>query len=155
MTNSLMTRRNAILATGAAVISLAANGAASAGPLPALKAYRNPGCGCCEKWAASLVAAGFQIEMFDDPELDKRRAAAGVPAEIAGCHTAYVGNFIIEGHVPAADIIRFIAEKPEARGLAVVGMPVGSPGMEMDGTKEPFDVLLFTAQGKWQVYASH
>ena len=122
---------------------------------PAIAAYRNPGCGCCEKWAAHLVENGFQVTLQDDPELDTRRAEAGVPAALAGCHTAYMGGTIIEGHVPAEDIIRFLAEKPDARGLAVAGMPMGSPGMETGGAADKYDVMLFKADGSSRVYASH
>ena len=155
MTNALMTRRSALLSAGAAIMALPASGGAWASAFPALKAYRNPGCGCCGKWAASLTAAGFKVEMFDDPELDKRRIAAGVPADIAGCHTAYMGDKIIEGQVPAADIIRFLSEKPAALGLAVAGMPAGSPGMETDGAKDAYEVILFAADGSRSVYARY
>ena len=122
---------------------------------PKIAAYRNPGCGCCEKWAAHLTENGFQVTMQDDPELDKRRAEAGVPAALAGCHTAYMGDAIIEGHVPAGDIIRFLAEKPDARGLAVAGMPLGSPGMETGGAADRYNVFLFKADGSSRIYASH
>lgn len=120
-----------------------------------LTVYRNPGCGCCEKWAANLRASGFQVDLIDDPDLSARRAKAGVPAQLAGCHTGLMGDYVIEGHVPAEDIARFLKEKPRALGLAVGGMPLGSPGMEMNGEKEPYDVMLFTADGKWRVFASH
>jgi hypothetical protein len=128
---------------------------ASAAGYPPVAAYGNPGCGCCGKWAAHLVANGFEVTMQDDPDLGRRRADAGVPADIAGCHTAYMGDIVIEGHVPAEDIIRFLAEKPDARGLAVPGMPVGSPGMETGGAAEKFDVLAFKADGSSRVYARH
>lgn len=118
-------------------------------------AYRNPGCGCCEKWAAQLAARGFTVTMLDDPELDKRRTEAGVPSNLAGCHTAFIGNYIIEGHVPADDIVLFLAEKPDARGLAVAGMPMGSPGMEMDGMQDAYDVMLFRSNGTSSVYSSY
>jgi hypothetical protein len=122
---------------------------------PRIEAYRNPGCGCCEKWAGLLTASGFQVRMQDDPELDKRRAAAGVPAEIAGCHTAYLGDYVIEGHVPAEDIIRLLTGMPDIKGLAVSGMPMGSPGMEVAGPSEAYDVLSFKADGTWGVFSSH
>ena len=128
---------------------------AQAASLPAIKAYRNPGCGCCEKWAELLKAAGFAVTMEDDPNLEARREAAGVPADIAGCHTAFMGDYIIEGHVPVEDIKRLIAERPVARGLAVPGMPAESPGMEVGGDKEPFDVLLFEDDGSRVVFAKY
>ena len=123
--------------------------------LPIITAFRNPGCGCCEKWAENLTKAGFEITMTDDPALDARRAKLGVPADIAGCHTAQVGDYIIEGHVPPEDILRLLAEKPEARGLAVPGMPMGSSGMEIDGPAEAYDVLVFMADGTSTLYARH
>lgn len=158
MLESLTTRRAALKSFGVALalIPLPQTPArAAARATAALTAYRNPGCGCCEKWAALLRAKGFVVDLIDDPDLDARRSSAGVPAPLAGCHTAIMGDYVIEGHVPAEDIERFLAEKPEARGLAVAGMPLGSPGMEMNGEKEPYDVMLFTADGKWKVFASH
>jgi hypothetical protein len=118
-------------------------------------AYRNPGCGCCEKWSGLMKAAGFEISMEDDPDLSARKAKLGVPTQIAGCHTALIGPYVFEGHVPPEDIIIFLAEKPEALGLAVAGMPVGSPGMEMGESKDPYDVLMFKADGTWTSYAKH
>jgi hypothetical protein len=91
----------------------------------------------------------------DDPNLEARRVAAGVPADIAGCHTAFMGDTIIECHAPVEDIKRFLAEKPNARGLAVPGMPAESPGMENGGAKDPFKVLVFKADGTWSVFADH
>lgn len=128
---------------------------AQAASLPAIVAYRNPGCGCCESWAELLKAAGFAVSMEDDPNLEARRKSAGVPADIAGCHTAFMGDYIIEGHVPVEDIKRLITEKPMALGLAVPGMPIGSPGMETDGTVDAFEVLAFKSDGTWTVFAKH
>jgi len=93
--------------------------------------------------------------MEDDPNLAARRNAAGVPANIAGCHTAFMGDFIIEGHVPVEDIKRFLADKQTARGLAVPGMPAESPGMENGGQPEAFKVLAFKADGTWIEFSSH
>jgi hypothetical protein len=104
---------------------------------PEIKVYRDPGCGCCEKWAMGLQADGFIVSMTDDPELDNRRKKAGVPPELAGCHIAFLGDYVIEGHVPSEDIVRLIKEKPQALGLAVAGMPLGSPGMETGGARMP------------------
>lgn len=123
--------------------------------LPIITAFRNPGCGCCEKWAENLTKAGFEISMTDDPALNKRRAKLGVPADLAGCHTAQVGDYIVEGHVPPEDILRLLAEKPEARGLAVPGMPMGSSGMETDGPADAYEVLVFMRDGTSKLYARH
>lgn len=123
--------------------------------LPEIKVYRNPGCMCCEDWASGLKTDGFIVTLTDDPTLDKRRAEAGVPPALAGCHTAFLGDYVIEGHVPSEDILQLLREKPAALGLAVAGMPMGSPGMEAGGTQDPYDVMLFTADGKSRIYASH
>ena len=151
-----LSRRSIFWMSGAAVLSIALPRSAMATvALPPVTAYRNPGCGCCEQWSERMTQAGFAITMSDDPALDDRRSALGVPAELAGCHIALVGDYIIEGHVPPEDILSFLAAKPDARGLAVPGMPMGSPGMEMGGTTDPYDVLIFTADGSSKVYASH
>ncbi len=153
MSRFTINRRN-LLATAISVLAPPSTNAWAA-TYPPIKAYRNPGCGCCEKWAAQLKQAGFDITMEDDPNLEARRTAAGVPADIAGCHTAFMGDFIIEGHVPVEDIKRFLAEKPDARGLSVKGMPAESPGMENGGQPEVFKVLAFKGDGTWIEFASH
>ena len=122
--------------------------------LPALVAYRNPGCGCCENWAKLMEAAGFKTTMLDDPDLAARRTSLGLPESLAGCHLAQIGPYVIEGHVPADDLLRLLRERPAAKGLAVPGMPSGSPGME-GGEVEKYDVLIFQADGSSEVYSSH
>ena len=141
-----------VIATTAAV-SIKSGRAASASQV--VVAYRNPGCGCCEKWAEQMKTSGFDITMHDDADLAARKSKLGVPDQLAGCHTALIGPFIFEGHVPPEDIMRFLAEKPDALGLAVPGMPVGSPGMEMGNSKEPYEVVMFKADGSAESYAKH
>ena len=102
-----------------------------------------------------MKEAGFAITMEDDANLADRKTSLGVPADIAGCHTAIIGQYIFEGHVPPADVIKFLNEKPDALGLAVPGMPAESPGMEMGGEPEKYDVVLFSAGGVSRIYASH
>ncbi len=153
MSRFAFNRRN-LLATAISVLAPPSMSAWAA-TYPPIKAYRNPDCGCCEKWAAQLQKAGFDITMEDDPNLEARRIAAGVPANIAGCHTAFMGDYIIEGHVPVEDIKRFLSEKPDARGLAVPGMPAESPGMENGGQPEAFKVLAFKSDGTWIEFSSH
>lgn len=151
-----ISRRSAMLMCNAVAMSLVWPAAAKAkAELPPVTAYRNPGCGCCEKWAENLTKAGFEATMTDDSALGERHARLGVPTEIAGCHTAQMGDYIIEGHVPPDDILRFLAEKPEARGLAVAGMPIGSTGMETDGPANAYDVMVFMADGTSKLYARH
>ena len=153
MSRFTINRRN-LLATAISVLTPPSMNAWAA-TYPPIKAYRNPGCGCCEKWAAQLKQAGFDITMEDDPNLEARRIAAGVPAAIAGCHTAYMGDDIIEGHVPVDDIKRFLSEKLDAHGLAVPGMPAESPGMENGGQPDRFTVFLFKTDGTKLIYAQH
>ncbi len=120
-----------------------------------ISAYRNPGCGCCEKWVEMLKAAGFEVNMQDDADLAARRVAAGVPDDLAGCHTALLGEYVIEGHVPLAEIEKLLAEKPAIRGIAVPGMPMGSPGMEMGESRDAYDVVAFAADGTRSIFATY
>jgi hypothetical protein len=123
--------------------------------LPEVTAFRNPGCSCCESWAKLMEKSGFKITMSDDPDLAARRKALGVPESIAGCHLALVGRYVIEGHVPIDDVLRLLDEQPDAMGLAVPGMPAGSPGMETDGEAETYSVLIFKGDGASQVFSQH
>ena len=99
--------------------------------------------------------AGFAITLEDDPNLGERKAKLGVPKNLAGCHTALVGDYVIEGHVPPDDIILLLVERPVALGLAVPGMPAESPGMEMGGARQAFDVVLMDKDGATKIYAHH
>ena len=119
--------------------------------------YKSPTCGCCSNWIAHLRSNGFQVEANDvgDAQLRAVGASAGVNEDLASCHTAKVGGYTVEGHVPAADIQRMLKEKPAIAGIAAPGMPMGSPGMEQGGMKQPFDVIAFTKDGKKTVYAKH
>lgn len=118
----------------------------------AVKVRKNPGCGCCDDWARHLTAAGFEVSVVEDPALDAYRDEIGVPRALRSCHTGVVGDYVFEGHVPADLMQRVLAEKPAVRGLAVPGMPLGSPGME-GPTKQPYDVIAFRADGRTTVYA--
>lgn len=129
----------------------------SAAAQPAVRAmtvYKDPSCGCCSKWVDHVKQAGFTVTVLETSDMDGVKTSLGVPAALASCHTARVGAYSIEGHVPADLIVRLLKERPVARGLAVPGMPVGSPGMEMGSQKDPYDVLLFDKAGKTKVYAS-
>ena len=117
--------------------------------------YKDPNCHCCSRWVKHLQEAGFTVEVEAEFNLDSRNQALGIPKPLAACHTALVQGYIIEGHVPVQDIQRLLAEKPKARGLAVPGMPVGSPGMEMGDRVDPYDVVLFDDQGHQQRFAHH
>jgi hypothetical protein len=124
-------------------------------PLIRLTVYKSPTCGCCRQWVthAQSVLSGYDIKTHDLDDLSEIKARLGIPGSLQSCHTAITGPYVFEGHVPADLIKRFLGERPKALGLAVPGMPVGSPGMEMGSRKEPYDVLLFDKAGKTRVYA--
>lgn len=129
--------------------------ARAAETLPRMTVNRDPACGCCGGWVAHVKAAGFPIDKIESADLAPLKTRLGVPAELASCHTAEIGGYVIEGHVPADAIKRLLAERPQAKGLAVGGMPVGSPGMEVAGTPpETYDVVLFSADGQ-RVFARY
>lgn len=122
--------------------------------LPAVTVYKSPTCGCCSAWVDHLRENGFPVETVDVDDLQAVKAEYGIPPGLQSCHTAVVDGYVVEGHVPAADVKRLLAERPEAAGLAVPGMPVGSPGMEQGDTAEPYDVLLVD-DGQSSVFAHH
>jgi len=116
--------------------------------LPVMHIYKTPTCGCCADWVTHVEQAGFPTEVHDLATTMHVRAGYGVPIQFASCHTAVVGDYAIEGHVPADLIVRLLRERPDVRGLAVPGMPMGSPGME-GPYKEPYDVIAFGSQGAY------
>ena len=122
-----------------------------------VRVAKTPQCGCCSGWVEHLRAAGYETEVreVEQAALDALKRELGIAPEHASCHTAVVDGYVVEGHVPAEDIRRLLAERPGARGLAVPGMPVGSPGMEMGGAHEPYDTLLIDMDGRASVFASH
>ncbi len=131
---------------------------ASSVPAPALAAemmvYKSPWCGCCKKWIAHMRANGHSVRVTNMENLDLIKKMASVPDRLQSCHTAMVGGYAVEGHVPAQDIARLLAERPKAKGLAVPGMPAGAPGMEQ-GAPERYDVLMFQRDGSASVYSRY
>ena len=126
--------------------------ATSSASLVPIKVYKDPGCGCCKAWVQHLEENGFKVEVVDMPDLSAVKAKYGVTQELQACHTAIVGDYTVEGHVPADLILKMLKEKPAIAGLAVPGMPMGSPGME-GASKERYDVLTFDRAGHTTVYA--
>jgi len=120
-----------------------------------IEVYRSASCGCCHKWIEHLRAHGFTVEDHTTDELARIKAEAGVPQQLASCHTAKVGGYVIEGHVPADDIKRLLAAKPDITGLSVPGMPAGSPGMEQGAYKQDFSVLGFKRDGNYGLFNVH
>jgi hypothetical protein len=121
---------------------------------PTITVYKDPSCGCCKKWIEHLVKHGYRVDAKDTPNMTEIKRTLGVPDALTACHTAVVNGYLIEGHVPAADIDRLLEQKPRIAGLAVPGMPAGSPGMEGMGTQR-YQVLTFDKSGKTKVFASH
>ena len=121
--------------------------------------WKSPACGCCGEWVAHLRKNGFEVVTNDVKDTTSVRQRLGLPDQFASCHTAQLGSYVIEGHVPAQELRRLLREKPGARGLAVPGMPMGSPGMEMDGpmagSRDAHDVLLVLPDGSSRVYQSY
>ena len=118
--------------------------------------YKSPSCGCCTDWAVHLRRHGFLVEEILRDDMAEIKREKGIPARLASCHTAEVGGYLIEGHVPADDIKRLLDERPELAGLAVPGMPAGSPGMEMpDGRRDAFAVVGFERDGSFDLFNYH
>jgi hypothetical protein len=137
-----MRRRD--LVVGAAFLCGLAIGPARAAALPKITVTKDPSCGCCGEWVKHLRAAGFPVETIDTPALNRVKTSLGIPPELFSCHTAQVGGYVIEGHVPESAIRKLLDEQPRAKGLAVPGMPVGSPGMEVEGSPpEDYTVYAF------------
>lgn len=132
-----MTRRAAVLSTGFTV--LFPWSATAAWPL--VTVHKDPDCGCCGGWVSHMELNGFQVKTVQTKILNRVKARLGVPLDISACHTSEVGSYLIEGHVPAIAVQKLLRERPKARGLAVPGMPSGSPGMT--GEFEEYDVILF------------
>jgi hypothetical protein len=117
--------------------------------------YKTATCGCCALWVKHLQANGFTPRVTDMDDLSGIKQKHGVPAKAASCHTAVVDGYAVEGHVPAADIRRLLKERPAVAGLAVPGMPLGSPGMEFGETKQPYNVVTFDKSGALKVFSSY
>jgi hypothetical protein len=145
----MIDRRRFLTVLGASGATLIAGPAFAQPVLPKVVVTRDPNCGCCGGWVDHMKTAGFPVEVVTTPQVNQVKARLGVPDSIASCHTAEVGGYVIEGHVPADAIKRLLAEKPQAKGLAVPGMPVGSPGMEVEGVApDTYDVVLFGPSGQ-------
>jgi hypothetical protein len=127
------------------------------GSLPVVEVYKTATCGCCAKWVDHMRAAKFQTRVTDlsQDELNQVKAKHGLPPRLGSCHTALVGGYVVEGHIPAESVKRLLKERPAIAGIAVPGMPTGSPGMEVPGAPTPpYSVLAFDKQGGLQVFAT-
>jgi len=145
----MLDRRRFLTVLGATGAVLAMRPAFAEAGLPKVVVSKDPSCGCCSAWVDHLRAAGFPVEVLEAPEINRVKVRLGVPQDLASCHTAGVGGYVVEGHVPADALKRLLTEKPPGRGLAVPGMPVGSPGMEVEGVEaETYEVVLFGRSGQ-------
>ena len=129
----------------------------SSAELLKIQVYKTPSCGCCSAWVEHIKRTGFHVNSEDVTHggLAVIKKRFGVPAALSSCHTAFIGNYFIEGHVPAEDIKALLYEKPEGLGLSVPNMPIGSPGMEVGDHKEPYDTLLIKKDGSSGIFRSH
>lgn len=162
---ALASRRSVLAGAIAALATVAcskeedsSNGAQNQRAAPTLAAmtvYRDPSCGCCEAWAKLAQEEGYQVTVVDDPEMPAIKKRLGVPEKLTSCHTALVEGYAIEGHVPFKHVARLLRDRPkDIKGIAVPGMPRGSPGMETSGRRDIFFVIAFDAQGKGNTYAA-
>lgn len=158
-TGTSIMRRLAILAL--AVLAPSACADADAAPqaevrpdadLPTLLVYKTPTCGCCNGWIEHMEAAGFTVDARDVRDVMSVKRDGGVPAQMSSCHTAVIDGYVVEGHVPAEQVKRLLDERPAVAGIAVPGMPIGSPGME-GPNPQPYQVLSFSHDGQAAVYA--
>lgn len=146
----------ALAATDVSVPSVAATSVARTSAMPPMTVHKHESCGCCGLWIEHMQAAGFEVQVRNVSDLPAIKTQLGVPDEMASCHTAEVAGYFIEGHVPAADVKRLLAEKPDARGLALPGMPLGSPGMEHPtGRSQAYTVALVSRDGSSTGYSHH
>lgn len=129
--------------------------AARSTPVASLTVYKDPNCGCCKEWIEHLRKHAFKVVAKDTSDVSGIKRSGRVPTQLMSCHTAFVNGYVIEGHVPADDIKRLLKEKPKVAGLAVGGMPAGSPGMEQGNARDKYDVIAFNRDGSTRVFAKH
>jgi hypothetical protein len=153
MTNSRAGRAVAILAVFFALGWAGTIWVAAQSARPQMTVYKSPTCGCCSKWIEHMQANGFDVKAVDVDDIDKVKRERGIPADAASCHTGIVNGYLVEGHVPADAVQKMLKEKPAIAGIAVPGMPMGSPGMEVPGgRKESFNIVSFAKTGKTALY---
>ncbi len=139
----------------AALSALPALSAFAALAGPEVQVFKSPSCGCCGFWVEHMRTAGFMVKVTEVNDTTAARKRLGLPDRYGSCHTATVGGYVLEGHVPAAEVKRLLASKPKAIGLAVPGMPPSAPGMDVPGRKDPYEVLLVDASGQSSVFARY
>lgn len=148
-----MSQRHALAAVATAL--LLSSGPVLAASLPQVEVFKSPYCGCCGAWVDHMKAAGFQVKVTQVADTSASRKSLGLPDSLASCHSAKVGNYALEGHVPAAEVRRLVASKSNALGLAVPGMPASAPGMDAPGRRDAYQVLLLDKKANSTVFASY
>lgn len=150
-------RRRTVLSSLAAAAASGLTGlpAFAEETLPAVQVFKSPTCGCCGAWVDHMKAAGFTVKVTEVDDTSVARGQHGLPDKFGSCHTAVVAGYVVEGHVSATDVKKMLTMKPVAIGLAVPGMPVGSPGMEMGSRKDRYQVLLVTKDGRERVFSTY
>jgi len=156
MTRNGLSRRAFGLLTAAALALLAAGLSRPAiADRAEMQVFKSPYCGCCAEWVDHMRTAGFSVRVTNMEDMTPAKAHFGIAPDLQSCHTAVVGGYVIEGHVPAGDVQRLLSERPQASGLSVPGMPAGSPGMEQGERRDPYAVILFDQKGARSVYARY
>ena len=152
-----MNRRHFILNGIASSLAAATLGRPAFASLGEMEVFKSPTCGCCSAWVDHMTRAGFETQArdVDQETLWTMKDRAGVTPELSSCHTAFIDGYFVEGHVPASDVQRLLTERPDALGLTVPGMPIGSPGMEMGNQRDAYDTLLVLRDGSTEVFESH
>jgi len=160
--DTMMTRRawvaraTSVIGSGLALGALLPRASGAMAKPASITVYKDPSCGCCTKWVDHLRSSGFAPVVHDRSDMDALKDSLAVPAALRSCHTAVAGRYVVEGHVPATDIKKLLAAAPSnVVGLAVPGMPVGSPGMEMGSRADRYDVIAFGAKGTTNVFTRH
>jgi len=148
----MLDRRTMIGIALAAIPTVACSKPAKAAEI---NVYKSPSCGCCGAWVSNLQTSGLRVVVHDMDDVTPIARSAGVPSELRSCHTAIVDGYFVEGHVPAPDVRKLLRDRPKARGIAVPGMPIGSPGMEQGDARQPYSTLLVDRQGKTTLFAQH
>lgn len=149
----MLSRRSFLLSAAALVASRRVVLADVTSPPSVLTVYKDPNCGCCQKWIEHMSKAGFVLQVRDTSNMDEVKKTMRVPTGLQSCHTGIVDKYVIEGHVPADVVKKFLAEKSSMLGIAVPDMPAGSPGMEMGSRVDKYDIIAFDRDGKTKVYA--
>lgn len=140
---------------GLVLMAVPASACAKPAKMPQLTIYKSPSCGCCGAWVDHIKGSGFKTVINEMDDVAPVAKKLGVPGSMRSCHTAVLDGYFIEGHVPAADIRKLLREGPKARGIAVPGMPIGSPGMEQGDRRDAYDTMLVLNDGSAQVFAQH